>query len=169
MAGLNAQDMGWFQGPKRNLTNGYDNAPSWGFQQQVTQPWAQPQINPQTYLNYQAFGQGNNYASSDPWAMLQNGVGTMNGLGGTIGATFALANQQSGQNLAANYAANAAINQGLGAANVAAQAQMYESQQRNQRIKDALPLFAAIIGRLGGGSGGGSTGFSTNYGAGGHI
>lgn len=160
------------------MSDGFNN---WGFGnlfggQQQQGPWAQWQIgpnpwaqaDPQTLLNQQAFGGGNSYASPDPWAMLSNGVGTMNGLGGTIGSAFALANQQSGKNIANNYGANAAINQGLGAANAAAQAQMYESQQRNQRLKDAIPLFAAILGRLGGGAGG-ATGFSTNYGAGGTI
>lgn len=137
----------------------------WAMFQVNPNPWAQ--ANPQTLLNQQAFGQ-QGYGSSDPWAMLSQGVGTMNGLGGTIGAGFALANQQSGQNIANNYGANAAINQGLGAANASAQAQMYESQQRNQRLKDALPLFAAILGKLGG-AGGGATGFSTNYGAGGSF
>lgn len=149
-----------------NLFGNQQQQGPWQTWQVGPNPWAQ--ANPQTLLNQQAFG-GSAPASPDPWAMLSQGVGTMNGLGGQIGSAFALANQQSGQNIGNNYAMNAAINQGLGAANANSQAAMYESQQRNQRLKDALPLFAAIIGRLGGGAGGGATGFTTNYGAGGHI
>ena len=58
-----------------NLFGGNQQQGPWAQWAVGPNPWAQ--ANPQTQLYQQAFGGGNSYAPTDPWAMLSNGVGTM--------------------------------------------------------------------------------------------